>query len=191
MALYAGPSPLFHCACIPRLHKWRCSASSLQGTPTTKKKKIRKLKRVMRVVEKSKRRGQAASAESFAAMQLLHDPQSFAERLLVRCQARGVSFEMRLALMQVVSRAIGVHELILENFYPFVQRYLKPSQREVVAILAAAVQACHRLVPSDMLRPVLSQVVDQFVHDKARPEVWPWYVLHGDSPHVPLPRRSR
>lgn len=128
----------------------------------------------MRVVEKSKRRGQASSAHSFAAMQLLHDPQTFSERLLVRCQARGVSFEARLALMQVVSRTIGVHELILENFYPFVQRYLKPSQREVVAILAAAVQACHKLVPPDVLRPLLLQVVDQFVHDKARPEVCAW-----------------
>ena len=147
------------------------SPIALQGTPTTKKKKIRKLKRVMRVVQKSKRRGQAAESESFAAMQLLHDPQSFAERLLARCQSRGVRFEARLALMQVVSRAIGSHELIIENFYPFVQRYLKPSQREVVAILAAAVQAGHRLVPPDLLRPVLSQVVDQFVHDKARPEV--------------------
>jgi hypothetical protein len=73
--------------------------------------------------------------------------------------------------MQVVSRAIGVHELQLDNFYPFMQRYLRPSQRDVVAVLAATVQACHRLVPPDTLRPVLSQLVDQFVHDKARPEV--------------------
>lgn len=73
--------------------------------------------------------------------------------------------------MQVVSRAIGVHELQLDNFYPFVMRYLKPSQRDVVAVLAAVVQACHRLVSPEAVRPVLLQLVDQFVHDKARPEV--------------------
>jgi protein SDA1 len=71
----------------------------------------------------------------------------------------------------VVSRAIGVHELQLDNFYPFMMRYLRPSQKEVVAVLAAAVQACHRLVSPEALRPLLLQLVDQFVHDKARPEV--------------------
>jgi hypothetical protein len=72
---------------------------------------------------------------------------------------------------QVVSRTIGVHQLILEYFYPYIQRYLAPSQRDVVAVLAALVQACHKLVLPDCLRPVLKQLVDQFVHDKARPEV--------------------
>ena len=73
--------------------------------------------------------------------------------------------------MQVISRVIGTHELIIENFYPFLQRYLQPSQRDVTVVLACVVQACHRLVPPDVLHPVLKQLVDQFVHDKARPEV--------------------
>lgn len=33
------------------------------------------------------------------------------------------------------------------------------------------VQACHDLVPPDVLAPVLRQLVDSFVHDRARPEV--------------------
>ena len=32
-------------------------------------------------------------------------------------------------------------------------------------------QACHELVPPDALAPVLRQLVDSFVHDRARPEV--------------------
>lgn len=75
----------------------------LQGTPTSKKKKLRKLKRVMGTLEKTKRRGAANQADSFAALQLLHDPQTFAERLFARLQARGVSFETRLVMMQVRS----------------------------------------------------------------------------------------
>lgn len=71
----------------------------------------------------------------------------------------------------MISRVIGVHELIFENFYPFLQRYLQPSQLQVTVVLACMVQACHKLVPPDVLQPVLKQVVDQFVHDKARPEV--------------------
>ena len=32
-------------------------------------------------------------------------------------------------------------------------------------------QACHDLVPPDALEPVLRQLVDTFVHDRAQPEV--------------------
>jgi hypothetical protein len=36
---------------------------------------------------------------------------------------------------------------------------------------ACAPQACHDLVPPETLAPVIRQLVDQFVHDRARPEV--------------------
>ena len=147
------------------------TSGRLQGTSTSKKKKVRKLKRVMGTLKKSSRKGGAAPHELFAAMQLLHDPHTFAENLFTRCQKQPMRFETRLVILQVVSRAIGVHQLILENFYPYIQRYLQASQREVVTVLAVAVQACHNLVPPDCLRPLLKQLVDQFVHDKARPEV--------------------
>ena len=35
----------------------------------------------------------------------------------------------------------------------------------------AALQACHELVPPDAMTAVLRQLVDAFVHDRARPEV--------------------
>lgn len=54
----------------------------------------------MGTLEKTKKRRAANQADSFAALQLLHDPQTFAERLFARLQARGVSFETRLVIMQ-------------------------------------------------------------------------------------------
>jgi hypothetical protein len=56
------------------------------------------------------------------------------------------------------------------NFYPFVQKYLQPSQKDVTKLLSIATQACHELVPPDAVDPLLRQLVNQFVHDKARPE---------------------
>jgi hypothetical protein len=71
----------------------------------------------------------------------------------------------------LISRVIGVHSLLLLNFYPYLQKYITPSRKDVTQLLAALVQACHDLVPPDALQPVLRQLVDQFVHDRARPEV--------------------
>lgn len=46
-------------------------------------------------------------------------------------------------MMNVISRVIGVHKLLLLNFYPYLQRYVQPHQRDVTHLLAAAVQSCH------------------------------------------------
>ena len=56
--------------------------------------------------------------------------------------------------------------LLVLNFYPYLQKYIAPHQRDVTAVLAALVMACHELVPPENLTPVLKQLVDQFVHDK-------------------------
>lgn len=37
--------------------------------------------------------------------------------------------------------------------------------------LVVVAQACHELVPPDAMTAVLRQLVDAFVHDRARPEV--------------------
>ena len=56
--------------------------------------------------------------------------------------------------------------LLVLNFYPYLQKYIAPHQRDVTVVLAALVMACHELVPPENLAPVLKQLVDQFVHDK-------------------------
>jgi len=68
--------------------------------------------------------------------------QTFAEKVFARLQRSGCErFEARLAMAALVSRVVGVHRLLLVNFYPFLQRYLQPHQRDVTQLLAALVQA--------------------------------------------------
>ncbi|KAL6763683.1 SDA1-domain-containing protein [Haematococcus lacustris] len=141
------------------------------GTRSSKRKKVKKLKRVMATVKKVGRREAAATHETFAALHLLHDPQAFAERLFTRLQSGNERFEARMAMLGVVSRIIGMHKLQVLNFYPFLQKYVAPHTRDITVILAALVGAAHDLVPPEVLAPVLRQLVDQFVHDRARPEM--------------------
>ncbi|KAI0495776.1 hypothetical protein KFK09_022079 [Dendrobium nobile] len=72
-------------------------------------------------------------------------------------------------MLKVIARTIGLHGLILLNFYPFLQRYVQPHQRDVTNLLAAGIQACHE-VPPDAVEPLFKQIVNQFVHDRSRPE---------------------
>lgn len=66
--------------------------------------------------------------------------QEFAERLFSRLQKGNERLETRLCMMSVISRAVGVHQLLLLNFYPFLQKYIQPHQRDVTQILAVLVQ---------------------------------------------------
>lgn len=66
--------------------------------------------------------------------------QTFAERLFARLQKANERLETRLAMMAVISRAVGVHQLLLLNFYPFLQKYIQPHQRDVTQILAILIQ---------------------------------------------------
>lgn len=67
--------------------------------------------------------------------------QTFAEDLFKRLnKSLGEKFEVRMAMMNLISRVIGVHKLLLLNFYLFMQKYLLPHQRDAPQILATLVQ---------------------------------------------------
>ncbi|KAL6523149.1 hypothetical protein OROHE_016444 [Orobanche hederae] len=73
-------------------------------------------------------------------------------------------------MLKVIARTIGLHHLTLLDFYPYLQKYVEPHKRDVTALLAAAVEACHKKVPPDAVEPLFKQIVNQFVHDRSRPE---------------------
>jgi protein SDA1 len=69
-------------------------------------------------------------------------------------------------IVELVSRLVGVHQLLLLNLYPLLQRFLQPHQREVTQILRCAAQAAHENVPPEELEPVLRAIVDNFVTER-------------------------
>lgn len=151
-------------------------AYSLTGKKTSKKRK--RMERVINRLTRLKPSGttsavseRPSSHPSFEALQLLNDPQDFAERLFRDLQNRRKkeSYEIRLVFINLITRLVGTHQLILFNLYPFLQRYLHPSQPEVTRMLAYLTQGCHDLVPSDVLHPILRGLADTFVSERSSP----------------------
>ena len=79
--------------------------------------------------------------------------------------------DARIAGVRVLSRVVGTHRLLLLNIYPWLQKSLTLASPDVHTLLASLAQATHDGVPPDALAPVLRQLADSFVHDRARPEV--------------------
>ncbi|XP_047661898.1 protein SDA1 homolog [Tachysurus fulvidraco] len=138
------------------------------GKKTSKNKK--KMEKAMKVLKKHKKK-KKAEVFNFSAIHLIHDPQDFAEKLLKQLEGSKERFEVKIMLMELISRLVGIHELFLFNFYPFVQRFLQPHQREVTKILLCAAQASHQLVPPEIIEPVVTTIANNFVTDRNSGEV--------------------
>ncbi|MEE6460410.1 hypothetical protein FKM82_000958 [Ascaphus truei] len=138
------------------------------GKKTTKLKK--KMEKAMKVLKKHKKK-KKPEVFNFSAIHLVHDPQDFAEKLLKQLETSKERFEVKIMLMDLISRLVGIHELFLFNFYPFVQRFLQPHQREVTKILLFAAQATHQLVPPEVAQSVLMTIANNFVTDRNSGEV--------------------
>lgn len=142
-----------------------------KGTTASKKKKKAKLQRVMRSMKRKQRlSSEKTSPNYYSPLIQLKDAQGFAERLFSRLQSCNERFEIKMMMLKVIARTVGLHQLILLNFYPFLQKYVQPHQRDITNLLAAAVQACHDMVPPDAVEPLFKQIVNQFVHDRSRTE---------------------
>ncbi|XP_060791347.1 protein SDA1 homolog isoform X1 [Neoarius graeffei] len=138
------------------------------GKKTSKNKK--KLEKAMKVLKKHNKK-KKAEVFNFSAIHLIHDPQDFSEKLLKQLESSKERFEVKIMLMELISRLVGIHELFLFNFYPFVQRFLQPHQREVTKILLCAAQASHQLVPPEIIEPVIMTIANNFVTDRNSGEV--------------------
>jgi len=106
----------------------------------------------------------------FPAIQLINDPQTLAEKLFQKLRQSGERFEVKLLVMNFVSRLIGCHKLLLLSFYSFLQRYLTSHQQDVTRILAYLVQSSHDLVPPEELMPIIRTITHNFITERCTNE---------------------
>ncbi|XP_067106261.1 protein SDA1 homolog [Osmerus mordax] len=140
--------------------------STNKKTPKSKKK----MEKAMKVLKKHKKK-KKVEVFNFSAIHLIHDPQDFAEKLLKQLEDSKERFEVKIMMMDLISRLVGIHELFLFNYYPFVQRFIQPHQREVTKILLCAAQSSHQLVPPEIIEPVIMTIANNFVTDRNSGEV--------------------
>jgi len=140
-------------------------------TARREKRVARARKAAQKAQTKKKTKEERATHINFVAIDLLHDPQTLAERLLQRVAKGGEPFHFRLLLLHLTGRLVSRHSLLLPNLYPYLLKYMQPQQKEVTQVLACLVEASHAQVPPDDLKPVVSHVMKTFVTEVQAPEV--------------------
>lgn len=110
---------------------------------------------------------------NMAAIHLLHDPQAFAEGLFENLSKgdKRHPLEMKVRLLQLLSRVMSTHRLTILSFYSYVAKYLMPHQLHITLILVSLAQSVHDQTPTDVLTPVLRKIAYAFVHPGVGAEV--------------------
>ncbi|PKI84011.1 Severe Depolymerization of Actin [Malassezia vespertilionis] len=112
-------------------------------------------------------------SSNMAAIHLLHDPQTFAERVfenLLRGDKRH-PLEMKVRIVQLLSRVMGIHRLIVLSFYSYLAKYFMPHQLHITLILVSLAQSVHDQTPTDVLTPAIRKIAYAFVHPGVTVEV--------------------
>ncbi|XP_062545284.1 protein SDA1 homolog [Armigeres subalbatus] len=135
------------------------------------KKRKKQLEAAKKLYSQAQKKKTKAVSFNFSAVHLIHNPQGMAENLFKQLQNGNERFEVKLMHLDVISRLIGIHELFLFSFYPYITRFIQPHQRQVTRILQFAAQAAHELVPPELIEPVIKTLVNNFVSERNSSDV--------------------
>lgn len=153
-------------------HEPDLKAAILANRVTKKtKKRAKQLENVKKLYKKSQNKKKNAPTFNFSAIHLIHNPQGMAEDLFKQLQDGNERFEVKLLHLDVISRLIGIHELFIFSFYPYVTRFLQPHQRQVTRILQFAAQAAHEMVPPEVIEPINKTIANNFVSERNSSDV--------------------
>ncbi|KAH9484190.1 Protein sda1 [Psilocybe cubensis] len=132
----------------------------------------KKLRKQLKVAKK-KLHNKEPSSPNFSAIQLLHDPQTFGEKLydMLNSYDKRFSLDHKILIMQLLSRVMGSHKLCVLGFYTYIVKYLFYKQLRVPSILVALAQSVHDLTPPDAVTPVIRKLSQEFVHPGVASEV--------------------
>lgn len=133
----------------------------------------KRMRRKARAMAQVKKRSKVSRAPQvlFPAIEMLHDPNGFVDKLFRKLKKRQDVFATRLMIMDLLSRVIGLHKLVVPAFYSYVQRFLTAYQKDVARILAVLLQSCHAFTPAEDIHPLVRTIANNFIRDKCPPPV--------------------
>lgn len=144
------------------------------GINKKSKKKAKSYEQALSKIKKQERKKKKPHPLNFSALHLLHDPQSFADELFqkhLRNTKSKLTLESKILILQLVTRLVGLHKLIIESLYSWFTDRLAPKQQSVTSFLASLAQATHDLVPPDFIEPLVKKIANEFVNEAAAAEV--------------------
>ena len=111
-----------------------------------------------------KRKNKIKFSTDFLPIDLIYDPQAFAEKVFNKLRKSTERYEVKLLMMRLISRMIGRHQLFIQPFYPHILRYLQSHEKDKIGeIFAMIIESCHELVPPEEIKPIIEKIISNFI----------------------------
>jgi protein SDA1 len=136
-----------------------------KGTKKMTKARIHKVDKVIKQHKrKEKRKNKIKFSTDFLPIDLIYDPQAFAEKVFNKLRKSTERYEVKLLMMRLISRMIGRHQLFIQPFYPHILRYLQSHEKDKIGeIFAMIIESCHELVPPEEIKPIIEKIISNFI----------------------------
>ncbi|KAM3132275.1 hypothetical protein pb186bvf_015605 [Paramecium bursaria] len=132
----------------------------------TKAREHRLNKQKKAQLKKQKKKLQNTSANIYP-LDHIFNPQDYAERLFNQLKKQDSDkFQIKLALMHLISRLINRHKLMLLQYYTYIQKYLYPNNKDIAKLFAYLAESIHDQIPREELCPLIKHIIDQFISDR-------------------------
>ncbi|KAG9393109.1 hypothetical protein J8273_3238 [Carpediemonas membranifera] len=156
-------------------HQIQRELLTIQKATKNKKKRERKIEAMQAQLERKKRTANPQETDETIrhtnnAIALLRDSESFAERLVTVTLARSkLKLKTRLATLRLLSLVIAQDGLFIEEFFVYIERYVKARQSEVTMVMAVLSQAVNPEAPA-ALQPIVRKIANEFIQEGMRTE---------------------
>ena len=110
----------------------------------TRKSKETIKKNIEKLARKEKRKSKVLSTTDSLPIDLLYNPQKYAEDVFKKIkEVKGADFEYKLLGMRIIGRLIGRHKLQIPSFYTFVMNYIKAANHDISDIMVSVAESVH------------------------------------------------
>lgn len=130
-----------------------------KGSKRTRSKDARMDREKKKQAKREKRRFKESTNVNFMPIDQIFNPQEFVEKIFGKIN-NSQKFEVKLAIMSVISRMVYRHKLVLLQFFSLLIRYLNPGQRDIGKLLLYLAESVHEDVPIDELASVVKHIID-------------------------------
>uniref|UniRef100_A0A3Q2I250 Protein SDA1 n=1 Tax=Equus caballus TaxID=9796 RepID=A0A3Q2I250_HORSE len=132
------------------------------GKKSSKHKK--RLEKAMKVLKKQKKK-KKPEVFNFSAIHLIHDPQDFAEKLLKQLESSKERFEVKMMLMNLISRLVGIHEIIQSLLMTVANNFVTDKNSgEVMTVGINAIKEITARCPLAMTEELLQDLAQYKTH---------------------------
>ncbi|KAH0789209.1 protein SDA1 [Histomonas meleagridis] len=127
-------------------------------------------------LEKVKKMRQPIPSNPVQVISFIDDPHKFSIILfrLLSAPSNGKVFKSResqLRALSLLSKVINTFQLDFDQYYNWVQRFLRPSYDEITRLLAIVASSVHQLTNPDTLTDLIRYLANQFVADHLDEEI--------------------